>query len=539
MAVPGVEIYGNNAATTLAAGINSTATSLTVLSGTGAEFPSPAAGQFFRFTLNDALTGLVFEIIYCTARSGDTFSGLQRGQEGTTAEAWLSADKVFEGPTAGAMANLTQALQVQQNYYNYATDTGSANADAIALPISLSTPVPGAMIYWLAAHANTGASTITVNGSGAYPLLGGARVALQAGEVNKFCVMTYDAALSSYVLLDSSGGTLQVPNAVASQQAVPLGQANATFAALAGNATQAFSASQINSGVMAAPGSTALFLESNNYVAAVNLANTAYAQLYVAAAATGQAAVNLTQADGRYAKLAGLSTQAFSASEILSNNFNAGANICYLASNQYTASVNAAISAYVPHFCLASANGQAAVPLGYAQSLFAALNGSSAQVFNVTNLQMFGNSIISETGGALYLQASGGVNITNNGASINTPLSCAAGTASNQAVVYGQFPLDPNIPGYVKLPNGLTIQWGQTTVGAGTSVGFPLVFPNICFSVVVCEGAASSGSWAATHITVHGASNMSQSGYVGWGEEWNGTGFAYAVLTQNFIAVGY
>ena len=40
-------IFANNASTTLAAPITNAATSLTVSSGTGAEFPTPSAGQQF------------------------------------------------------------------------------------------------------------------------------------------------------------------------------------------------------------------------------------------------------------------------------------------------------------------------------------------------------------------------------------------------------------------------------------------------------------------------------------------------------------
>lgn len=285
-----IEIYSNNASTTLASAINATAVSLSVLSGTGAEFPNPTAGQFFRLTLNDALTGAVFEVLYCTSRSGDTLS-VQRGQEGTTAHSWVSGDKVFAGPTAGAMGNLAQQVQVQENVFNYAVDSGSANAYVVTLtPTNLSTPVPGAVINWLAANANTGPSTVQVNGGSVYPLLGPARTPLQGGEVGAFCTMTFDAAFSSYVLVNSTGGAPQVPSTVnGSNQTPSLGQIQAQFAALNGNAAKQFAASQLNTGVVSAA-SSLLNLLSNVGVGVTNVAGTAFEPVSCAPSANGNQA---------------------------------------------------------------------------------------------------------------------------------------------------------------------------------------------------------------------------------------------------------
>jgi hypothetical protein len=88
----GLNLFTNNAATTLASNILSGASSLTVAAGTGALFPNPSAGQYFYCTLaNNAGT---VEIIKVTARSGDTFSTIVRGQDGTSAAGWSSGDKV-------------------------------------------------------------------------------------------------------------------------------------------------------------------------------------------------------------------------------------------------------------------------------------------------------------------------------------------------------------------------------------------------------------------------------------------------------------
>jgi hypothetical protein len=98
-------LFANNAGSTLAGGISSGATTLAVSPGQGALFPSPAAGQQFAVTLISATNILIREIVYCTARSTDTFT-IVRAQEGTTALAWNAGDLVQNLNTAGTMASL-------------------------------------------------------------------------------------------------------------------------------------------------------------------------------------------------------------------------------------------------------------------------------------------------------------------------------------------------------------------------------------------------------------------------------------------------
>ena len=72
----------NNAATTVPLAISSTATSLVVASGTGAEFPTLGAGDYFYATIQDVNNH--FEIVKVTARTDDTMT-ITRAQEGTLA----------------------------------------------------------------------------------------------------------------------------------------------------------------------------------------------------------------------------------------------------------------------------------------------------------------------------------------------------------------------------------------------------------------------------------------------------------------------
>lgn len=105
-------LMANNASTTLAAPISNSATSVTLAAGTGAEFPNPSAGQQFPLTFNDAATGLLTEIVYCTARSGDVCT-IVRAQESTTAQNWLAGDLAANLITAGLLAAYQQSAALQ------------------------------------------------------------------------------------------------------------------------------------------------------------------------------------------------------------------------------------------------------------------------------------------------------------------------------------------------------------------------------------------------------------------------------------------
>ena len=72
----------NNASTTIPLAVSSTATSLVVATGTGAEFPTLGAGDYFYATIQDVNNH--FEIVKVTARTDDIMT-ITRAQEGTLA----------------------------------------------------------------------------------------------------------------------------------------------------------------------------------------------------------------------------------------------------------------------------------------------------------------------------------------------------------------------------------------------------------------------------------------------------------------------
>jgi len=100
-------LFANNANSSLASPITTSATSLTLATGQGALFPSPSGGDYFVLSLTDAATGDVNEITHCTARSGDVCT-VVRAQEGTTALNWTTGDFANNRFTAGQASQFSQ-----------------------------------------------------------------------------------------------------------------------------------------------------------------------------------------------------------------------------------------------------------------------------------------------------------------------------------------------------------------------------------------------------------------------------------------------
>lgn len=103
-----MQLFVNNATSTLANAISAAATSLALKAGDGAKFPAPTNGDFFTLTLigRDA-NGFenAWEVVNVTARSVDTLT-IVRAQEGTAAAAWGVATPAQARPTAAALTTL-------------------------------------------------------------------------------------------------------------------------------------------------------------------------------------------------------------------------------------------------------------------------------------------------------------------------------------------------------------------------------------------------------------------------------------------------
>lgn len=110
----------------------------------------------------------------------------------------------------------------------YAIDTGIANAYSCAFSPALTARSEVQPLAVRIKFTNTGASTIN-DGLGTVPLVGLAQSALQGGEVvaNGVAALQWVAAISSYVVVYATGGSLQAQAATKSLHAVNAGQIQA------------------------------------------------------------------------------------------------------------------------------------------------------------------------------------------------------------------------------------------------------------------------------------------------------------------------
>ncbi|WP_454763389.1 hypothetical protein [Cupriavidus campinensis] len=145
---------------------------------------------------------------------------------------------VANGQTTITSANIAQAANapilpadllhaIQASSLIVGTDTGSANTYVVSYSPTIAALADGMVLWFKAKTANSGASTLNVNGLGAQPLIGGGHAALQGGEItpNGKCQAVWRADISSWVLLECTGGALQVAPATQAQHAAQFAQA--------------------------------------------------------------------------------------------------------------------------------------------------------------------------------------------------------------------------------------------------------------------------------------------------------------------------
>ncbi|MCX5828771.1 MAG: phage tail protein [Deltaproteobacteria bacterium] len=109
----------------------------------------------------------------------------------------LFLNKIFNHRHDGADADGSAPI-------NYAADTGAADAYAIALTPALTAHVPGMPIVFKAAHANTGASTIAINGMATVPIkdTAGAALVADAIKAGALVMVIYDTVNYQVMNLD-------------------------------------------------------------------------------------------------------------------------------------------------------------------------------------------------------------------------------------------------------------------------------------------------------------------------------------------------
>jgi hypothetical protein len=162
--------------------------------------PTLAAGSRFLFKAAHANTGAsTLAINGGTAIAITNSSGGNSALIGAEIGAGQLCLVVYDGTQfqlVGSVNPAYTAAQIQNSTWEYAVDTGAANAYAAAL-----TPAPAALVAGLsfqfkAVHANTGASTLAVNGLAAKAITKTGATALAGGEINanQIVLVTYDGA---------------------------------------------------------------------------------------------------------------------------------------------------------------------------------------------------------------------------------------------------------------------------------------------------------------------------------------------------------
>ena len=121
-----IELWANNAQSTLASGITNSDLSLTVASGHGARFPSPGSDYFY-VTLDD---GANIEIVKCTARSTDTLT-IVRAQQGTSAASFSTGTAVELRLTKGSLETLRDGGAPTSADYWVETANASLSAEVV------------------------------------------------------------------------------------------------------------------------------------------------------------------------------------------------------------------------------------------------------------------------------------------------------------------------------------------------------------------------------------------------------------------------
>ena len=232
------EQFENNATTTLGSAAASGATTMTVASGTGNNFPTISGSEYFTATLWSAgsTTGVPNEIVRVTARSGDTMT-VVRAQEGTTAQNWSVGDTFANYLTVGFLNGLADSSIVQQQAGNSAVDSGTANAGVVALspvPANLASLLYSPIRVLKISSANSAAYTLNINGLGAKAVtING--VALAAGQLagSQIFEVLWDGTnfelISTPALIETAGlAGNSVTNTILNQMAANTVKANLT-----------------------------------------------------------------------------------------------------------------------------------------------------------------------------------------------------------------------------------------------------------------------------------------------------------------------
>ena len=194
-----LELFKNNISTTLAVGINSSATTITVATGTGANFPALSGGNYFRAVLtSSAVPGSSYEYLVVTAVSGDNLTVI-RGQEGVAAASWNAGDIIYMAATAASDANFAQAADLS-GYAPIASPTFTGNPAG---------PTP-AQFDNDTSLATTGFVQRALGNIQGYQLFASGNVTLTAADCGKFSVGASNTLTLPLLSAVNNGATIAI-----------------------------------------------------------------------------------------------------------------------------------------------------------------------------------------------------------------------------------------------------------------------------------------------------------------------------------------
>lgn len=158
----------------------------------------------------------------CTVavKAGVAATGTQQTPAADSGYVGLWVVTVAYGQTQITAANIVQATNapflpsggivpaIQNNAFNYALDTGTANTYQVSYNPPVTALTDGVMLSFRAKNTNTAGSTFSPNGLAAKPVYSQAHVALLSGEIaaNGLVEVEWNSALNGWVLCENSGG---------------------------------------------------------------------------------------------------------------------------------------------------------------------------------------------------------------------------------------------------------------------------------------------------------------------------------------------
>jgi hypothetical protein len=158
-------------------------------------------------------------------------------------------------PDEASTEQLLYAVKVivQGSAPSFSIDTGTSSAYVAAYTPPVKGLIEGLTLKFKAKNTNSGVCTFSPNGLAAKPIVGGANLVLQGGEIaaDADVLVQYNGSVAggSWVILNSPGGAVQIAPATKSRHALQLGQAtgrliglqtftsNATYTPTAGTKT--------------------------------------------------------------------------------------------------------------------------------------------------------------------------------------------------------------------------------------------------------------------------------------------------------------